>query len=118
MEFQFESLGPTLRIVVLAFLFVFAILIVGLAVLLAMLPGWIAKARSHPQAEAVAVCGWIGLPTGILWVVALVWAFLRQTSNASQAAVFTDSFAKLDAQMNALESSIAALESSRREKRS
>jgi hypothetical protein len=49
MHYQFESLGPTLRIVVLVFLLAFALLLLGLIVLVAILPGKIAKARSHPQ---------------------------------------------------------------------
>jgi 5-bromo-4-chloroindolyl phosphate hydrolysis protein len=48
MNFQFEALGPTLRIVVLVFLLIFALLILGFIVFIAILPGKIAKARSHP----------------------------------------------------------------------
>ena len=46
-------------------------------VVLGGLPGKIARERNHPQADAIAVCGWLGLVTGILWALALVWAFLR-----------------------------------------
>ncbi|WP_436637960.1 DUF3302 domain-containing protein [Microbaculum sp. FT89] len=45
---------------------------------LAMLPGRIARARQHPQADAVNVAGWLGaLFGGIFWPLALVWAFYR-----------------------------------------
>lgn len=74
-EYQFESIGPMLRIVVLLFMIIFALLLLALAVVIAALPGQIAKARNHPQSQAVNVCGWVGLPTGILWAVAMVWAF-------------------------------------------
>ena len=40
-------------------------------------PGKIARARSHPQAEAINICGWLGLLTGVSWVVAMVWAHWR-----------------------------------------
>lgn len=45
---------------------------------LAMLPGRIARARQHPQADAVNVAGWLGaLFGGIFWPLALVWAFYK-----------------------------------------
>lgn len=47
-------------------------------VILAMLPGKIAKQRGHPQAEAINVAGWLGaLAMGVFWPFALVWAFTR-----------------------------------------
>lgn len=43
---------------------------------LAGLPGRIAVARKHPEAEAVKLLGWAGLlPTIYPWVQALIWAF-------------------------------------------
>lgn len=50
--------------------------IVFAAVVVAILPGRIAKSRNHPQADAIAVCGWWGLITlGILLPVAYIWAY-------------------------------------------
>ncbi len=44
--------------------------------LLGMYPGKIARARNHPQAEAIAVCGWWGAITlGILTPLAFIWAY-------------------------------------------
>lgn len=41
------------------------------------LPGHIAKARNHPQAEAVTVAGWVTLIFGFaLWPLALIWAYV------------------------------------------
>ena len=43
---------------------------------IAGLPGRIALARNHPEAEAVKLLGWAGLlPTIYPWVQALIWAF-------------------------------------------
>ena len=43
---------------------------------LAGLPGRIAIARKHPEAEAVKLLGWAGLlPTIYPWVQAFIWAF-------------------------------------------
>ncbi len=45
-------------------------------VMLGMAPGRIARARKHPQADAIAVCGWWGVITlGLLLPVAYVWAY-------------------------------------------
>ncbi len=45
-------------------------------VALAQLPGRIASARNHPQADAINVAGWLGLllTLGIVWVAAMIWA--------------------------------------------
>lgn len=102
MEYQFESLGPTLRIVVLLFLLLFAVVLLALVVFLAALPGLLAKKHGHPQAWAVNVCGWLGLPTGILWVVAMVWAMWDFSAKSSS---------DLNVQIAALELSIGELES-------
>jgi len=38
----------------------------------------IARKREHPQADAIAVAGWMGLLFfGVLWPLALIWAYLR-----------------------------------------
>jgi hypothetical protein len=43
---------------------------------IAGLPGRIAIARKHPEAEAVNLLGWAGLlPTIYPWAQALIWAF-------------------------------------------
>lgn len=47
---------------------------VGLLVL-AQIPGWIAIARNHPDAEAVKVMGWAGFLAVVPWIQAFIWAF-------------------------------------------
>jgi Protein of unknown function (DUF3302) len=43
---------------------------------IAGLPGRIAIARKHPEAEAVKLMGWAGLlPTILPWIQAFIWAF-------------------------------------------
>ncbi len=110
MEYQFESMGPTIRIVVLVFLLVSVLIALGLVVLLAALPGHIARTRKHPQATAINVCGLLGLPTGVLWVLAMVWANLESTSDgASQQP--SKELTSVSEQLVALEQAIAKLES-------
>jgi hypothetical protein len=60
---------------------VFGVLLIAVVVIvvtLGSLPGQIAHKRGHPQAAAITVAGWLGLVTGgILWPLALIWAFLK-----------------------------------------
>jgi hypothetical protein len=39
------------------------------------LPGRIAVARKHPDAEAVYAMGWVGFLAIVPWIQALIWAF-------------------------------------------
>jgi hypothetical protein len=58
---------------------VFAVLIAAgtiIVVNVGKLPGELAYKWHHPQAAAINVMGWIGIATGgLLWPVALIWAF-------------------------------------------
>lgn len=65
---------------VLTFVVLGVLLSAGLYVAfrLGALPGRIARRRGHPQADAIHVAGWLGLLTlGLLWPLALIWAFTR-----------------------------------------
>ena len=42
---------------------------------IAGLPGRIAIARKHPDAEAVKLMGWAGLLFAVPWIQAFIWAF-------------------------------------------
>ncbi len=39
------------------------------------LPGRIAIARKHPEADAVSLMGWVGFLAVVPWIQALIWAF-------------------------------------------
>ncbi len=108
MDYAFESLGPVLRYIVLVFMLAFALIGLIVIVFLAALPGQIAKRTKHPQADAINVCGWLGLPTGVLWAVAMVWAFTRPGSSiaANSSLATTD----LDRKLNQLEQTIQQVE--------
>ncbi len=47
----------------------------AIAVLVLGLPGRIAIARKHPEAEAVNLMGWAGFLAIVPWIKALGWAF-------------------------------------------
>jgi hypothetical protein len=51
-----------------------AVFLVGL-VWLAGLPGRIAIARKHPDAEAVMIMGYVGFLAAVPWIQAFIWAF-------------------------------------------
>ena len=55
------------------FLSVVAFLVV--AVLVLGLPGRIAIARRHPDADAVNLMGWLGFLAVVPWIQAFMWAF-------------------------------------------
>ena len=56
-------------------LFVITASFLGALVLILGLPGRIAIARRHPEAEAVNMMGWIGFLAVVPWIQALMWAF-------------------------------------------
>ena len=64
-------------------LVVLVLLVIGVYMALAKIPGEKARERGHPQAEAINVLGWIGLLLGLApWVVALVWAYIKPVAPA------------------------------------
>lgn len=90
-------------------IFVLTILViaaVAIWVVLAMLPGKIAKSRDHPQAEAINVGGWLGaLFAGVLWPIFLVWAYTKpvriaqDTSDTSETAELRKRIENLEAKL-------------------
>jgi hypothetical protein len=56
-----------MAVIVMAFL--------ALVVFILGLPGRIAIARRHPEADAVYLMGWIGFLAVVPWIQALIWAF-------------------------------------------
>jgi hypothetical protein len=69
----------------------------GAALLVLGLPGKIAIARKHPDADAVNLMGWVGFLAVIPWIQALIWAFkptdvidIRRFPRQEQAAIDED----------------------------
>jgi hypothetical protein len=58
---------------------VFALLICAAVIIVVnvgKLPGQLAHKWGHPQAAAINAMGWVGIATGgLLWPIALIWAF-------------------------------------------
>jgi hypothetical protein len=92
------------------FTFVVLAVLIGaglyLAFILGGLPGKIAAQREHPQTDAIRVAGWFGLLTlGILWPLALIWAYTKPGSRRDSAA--------LSDELDALRERLASLEQAR-----
>jgi hypothetical protein len=65
----------------MTFLALFVLTAAGLCLLVFILglPGRIAIARNHPEAEAVYLMGWVGFLAVVPWIQALAWAFRPST---------------------------------------
>lgn len=61
-------------------IFVLVVLVasfIAVLVAVAAAPGYIARKRNHPWAQAVEVAGWVTLIFGfVLWPLALIWAYV------------------------------------------
>jgi hypothetical protein len=98
---------------VFTFLVMFMIVAATIFLLLKLggLPGKIARDRNHPQADAIRVCGWLGLATlGLLWPIAFVWSFTKPSVIASPAGQASQD-GKLSAQIVELQAKVSVLES-------
>ncbi len=83
---------------------VFLVIIVSVVyvfVVLAMLPGKIAKGRGHPYAEAINVAGWLGmlLTAGLFWAAAVVWALTAPKQDADDTASLEARVAEVERQL-------------------
>jgi ABC-type dipeptide/oligopeptide/nickel transport system permease component len=80
-------------------LLILAVLIVGalfLLLVVAAIPGVLAKKRHSPWAEAINVAGWIGVLLPPIWMLALIAAFVRpQTGEGAQIAISQDETTEL-----------------------
>ena len=74
MGFALQGLGPFLHWMTLGALCAMPVLAAFVVYKLGSLPGSIARSRGHPQADAINICGWMGIITIVLWPVAMVWA--------------------------------------------
>jgi Protein of unknown function (DUF3302) len=80
--------------VTFASLFILGVVALVAIVFVLGLPGRIAIARKHPDAEAVNVMGWVGFLAVVPWIQAFIWAFkptqvidIRRYPSAEQTAI-------------------------------
>ncbi len=72
-------------------LFVVIAVLVGILLVLAWLPGSIARKRRSPWAEAINVAGWIGVVLPPIWMLALIASFVRPSVGEGAAVAITES---------------------------
>jgi len=73
MDVTFDALDAFAFVVFAVILLVAVVVVVRLG----QLPGQLARKWRHPQAAAINVAGWLGVATGgLIWPLALIWAFL------------------------------------------
>ena len=105
-------------------IFTFIVLAVLLAVAifffmkLGELPGKIADKRNHPQADAINVCGWLGVLTmGLLWPVAIIWAYTKLNkslhSGVSDGADDSSNISKINERLDSLDKELHELKCDR-----
>ena len=91
-----------LDIFALIVLVVIAGSVAAAAVVIARLPGQIARKRGHPQADAIGIAGWLGvLAAGVFWPLALIWAFSKPRSDEPALTELRDRVEALEAQVAA-----------------
>jgi len=101
---------------------ILAILLVGvlfLILIVAAIPGVLAKKRHSPWAEAINVAGWVGVLLPPIWMLALIAAFVRpQTGEGAQIAISQEettelatAIANISQRLTALQNNIHALTS-------
>jgi Protein of unknown function (DUF3302) len=60
-------------------IFIIGVAFLALVIFTLGLPGRIAIARNHPDAEAVYAMGWVGFLAVVPWIQAFIWAFKPTT---------------------------------------
>ncbi len=88
--------------------FVFIVIILSavyIFVALAELPGKTARARNHPQADAINIASWLGLllTMGVVWVIAMIWSRMVPvvSSGGAEIAALRARVAELESEVNA-----------------
>lgn len=72
---------------------------IWIVVKLGAVPGKLASARGHPQADAINILGWIGILTmGVGWLIAIVWAYTKPAASTSEIQALGERVARLERQ--------------------
>jgi hypothetical protein len=112
LKFRFRKVAMgALDIVSLAIL---AILIVGalfLVLIVAAIPGMIAKNRRSPWVEGINVAGWIGVLLPPIWMLALIAAFVRpKTGEGAQITISQEETTELAGEIGKISERVTTLQ--------
>ncbi len=111
MNFTLQGLGPFLHWMTLGILCVVPVLVAYVIYRLGSLPGAIARSRGHPQADAINVCGWMGILTLVLWPIAMVWAHISPGKPIAGTTAATEDDPSLIARLQQMSQRLANIES-------
>jgi uncharacterized membrane protein len=108
-----------LDVVSLAILAILLVGVIFLILIVAAIPGVLAKKRHSPWAEAINVAGWVGILLPPIWMLALIAAFVRpQTGVGAQIAISQEettelatAIANISQRLTTLQNNIYALTS-------
>jgi cytochrome b561 len=110
MDFKLQAFGPFLHWLTLIVLCIMPVVLAYVIYRLGGLPGAIARSRNHPQAEAINICGWMGILTLVLWPLALIWAYLAPNKPLTGGAANAANDGTLIAQLQEARRRLASLE--------
>jgi cytochrome b561 len=110
MDFKLQMFGPFLHWLTLIVLCIMPVVLAYVIYGLGGLPGAIARSRNHPQADAITICGWMGIITVVLWPLALVWAYLNPDKRLTGGAETNSRDAALVARLHEVRQRLIALE--------
>ena len=97
-------------------LLVIIVVVVAIILVLAWLPGDLARKRHSPWAEAINVAGWVGILLFPIWMLALIAAFVQpRTGEGAQIAISESETAELAASLASISNRIGKLETGLRE---
>lgn len=75
---------------------------VAVVVFLGQWPGKVARARNHPQSEAIAIGSWLALLLGfVLWPLVVIWAYIKPGAAEHQLVSMEKRLARLEASTRA-----------------
>jgi cytochrome b561 len=111
MDFKLQAFGPFLHWLTLIILCIIPVVAAYVIYRLGSLPGKIARSRNHPQADAINICGWMGIITLVLWPLALIWAYLRSDKPLAGSSAAEADQAALIARLREARQRLATLES-------
>ena len=110
MDFKLQAFGPFLHWLTLIVLCILPVVLAYVIYRLGGLPGAIARARNHPQADAINICGWMGILTLVLWPLALVWAYVDRSKPLTGGSATEPDNSALVAKLHDARQRLAALE--------
>ncbi|MGB8770989.1 MAG: DUF3302 domain-containing protein [Candidatus Korobacteraceae bacterium] len=100
-----------LDIVSLAILAILAVGALALILVVAAIPGALAKKRHSPWTEAINVGGWIGVLLPPIWMLALIAAFVRPPGGeGAQIAISQDETTELSTLITKISERVATLQ--------